>query len=94
MQWFNIYSDRKITSRIDTTARLNKHVVPRNGTTQVQALGDEVEFLLQGKVGIDTSSSSLFCDEMTGMLLRQTVDTTTNLPTGLNSPAMMPPLAR
>lgn len=39
-------------------------------------------------------SRSLFCDEMTGMLLRQTVDTATNLPTGLNSPAMMPTLAR
>ena len=39
-------------------------------------------------------SRSLFCDEMTGMLLRQTVDTATNLPTGMNSPAMMPPLAR
>ena len=39
-------------------------------------------------------SRSLFCDEMTGMLLRQTVDTATNLPTGLNSPAMMPPLSR
>ena len=39
-------------------------------------------------------SRSLFCDEMTGMLLRQTVDTTTNLPKGLNLPTMMPPLAR
>ena len=68
----NILSLGFIIQVIDTSSCLNKNIIPRDSTTEIQAFGDEVEFLLQGKVGIDTSSSSLRCTTDSKILCRVT----------------------
>ena len=52
--WVDPLQLRVIIQVGDTATILTEHVIPSNQTTERQTFRDEVEFLLQNEVGIDT----------------------------------------
>ena len=57
----NPFDLRVIVEVVDTTATFREVVIPCNHGTGIQALGDEVQVLLQHEVGIDAGRGLILC---------------------------------